>query len=344
MGSLQQPSIRERRLLQGWSQAELAGRVGVSRQALNAIEGGRAQPSVGTAIDLARELGCTVEALFVSVAPRRLPVPPPDAPVGTRFWLAEVRGRIRAHRLDGSTGEAADAVVVAGGRKFEPLGGSGWSRTLLLAGCDPALRILALRAGNARWLQAGTGGAVEMFLGREIHLAGVHSLTERDRRRVRGAVLIHLATWPLGMAVRRGNPLGVRSIADLGRPDVRLINREQGASARLLLERLLGKFGLQRRQVRGFENEAHSHAAVAQAVLLGAADVGLTTQAAASAAGLEFHQLSEESFNLLVDPADTERPEVGGLWATARSEAFRRDVGSLPGYGTSRSGEVVDAS
>jgi molybdate-binding protein/DNA-binding XRE family transcriptional regulator len=340
MGSSPQPSIRQRRLIQGWSQAELAKRVGVSRQALNAIEGGHARPSIETAIELARALGCTVEALFVSEAPRRLPAPPPGSSAGSRFWLAEVRGRISTHRLDGSSGEAADAVV-ARNRRFEPLGGSGWSRTLLLAGCDPALRILGLRAGNARWLQAGTGSAVEMFLGRQVHLAGVHSLTERDQRRVRGAVLIHLATWPLGLAVRRGNPLGVRSVADLGRPEVRLINRERGASARLLLERLLADAGLQHRQIRGFADEVRSHAAIAQAVALGAADAGLTTQAAAAAAGLEFRQLSEESFNLLVDPGDAERPQVRALLATARSEEFRRDVGSLPGYGTSRSGQLV---
>jgi putative molybdopterin biosynthesis protein len=341
MSSRPKPSIRQRRLIQGWSQAELAKRAGLSRQALNAIEGGHAQPSVDTAMQLARALGCTVEALFVGEAQRRLPAPPPGAPAGSRFWLAEVRGRISAHRLDGSSGEPADAVVIAGKRRLEPLGRSGWSRTLLLAGCDPALRILGLRAGNARWLQAGTGNAVEMFLGHQIHLAGVHSLTERDQRRVRGAVLIHLATWPLGLAVRRGNPLGVRSVADLGRPEVRLINRERGASARLLLERLLAEVGLQHRQVRGFAEEVRSHAAVAQAVALGAADTGLTTQAAAGAAGLEFRQLSEESFDLLVDSGDAERPEVLTLLATARSEEFRRDVGSLPGYGTARSGQPV---
>jgi molybdate-binding protein len=291
---------------------------------------------------LARELGCGVEALFLTERPRRLPPPPSDAPAGTRFWMAEVRGRIRAHRLEGNEGEVADAVRAATGRRLEPLGGFGWARTLLLAGCDPALRTLALRAGSARWFQAGTGTAVDLFLKGQVHLAGVHSLTERDRRRVKGALRVHLATWPLGLAVRRGNPLGVRGIADLGRPEVRLINRERGASARLLLERLLAEVGLRHGQVRGFEDEVRSHAAVAQAIALGAADAGLTTQAAAGAAWLEFRPLSEESFNLLVNAADIGCPEVRGLLSTARSGAFRRDVGSLPGYGTSRSGEVVE--
>ena len=74
---------------------------------------------------------------------------------------------------------------------------------------------------------------------------------------------------------------------------------------------------------------------------LGAADVGVTTEAAAAAHGLELRQLSEESFNLVVRPDELARPEVQGLLAVARTPAFRRDVGALPGYGTSRSGQPV---
>jgi DNA-binding XRE family transcriptional regulator len=46
------------------SQAELAHRTGISRQALGAIEAGIYQPSVSVALNLARELGETVESLF----------------------------------------------------------------------------------------------------------------------------------------------------------------------------------------------------------------------------------------------------------------------------------------
>jgi putative molybdopterin biosynthesis protein len=332
--------IRERRLLQGWTQAELARRLGVSRQAFNAIEAGRAQPSMQTALALARLLGCTVERLLAPEA-RATDLPPlrAEAP-GARFWLAEVDGRVHPHRLDASSGEAADAVVDAQ-RRLEMLDTESWRGLLLIAGCDPALRTLAVRAGRARWMATGTGNAVSLFLDRRIHLAGVHSLTDRDRRRVRGAVTLHLATWPLGFAVRRSNPLGIERADDLGRREVRMVNRERGASARMLLDRMLREVGLVPEAVRGYRDEVLGHAAVAQAVALGAADVGVTTQAAAQAHGLDFRQLSEESFNLLVHPDDVERPELRGLLATARSTGFRRDVGALPGYGTSRSGEWV---
>jgi putative transcriptional regulator len=69
--------IRERRLLQGWTQAELAQHLGVSRQAFNAIEAGRAQPSVETALALARLLGCTVERLLAPDTPQGSAIPLP---------------------------------------------------------------------------------------------------------------------------------------------------------------------------------------------------------------------------------------------------------------------------
>jgi len=333
--------IRERRLLQGWTQAELAHRLGVSRQAFNAIEAGRAQPSLETALALARLLGCSVERLLEPETSDAAGLPPLRAEMpGARFWLTEVDGRVHAHRLDASSGEAADAVVDAQ-RRLELLDAESWRGLLLVAGCDPALRTLALRAGRARWMSTGTGNAVSLFVERRIHVAGVHSLTDRDRRRIHGSVALHLATWPLGFAVRRGNPRGIQRADDLGRPEIRMVNRERGASARLLLDRMLREVGLVPEAVRGYRDEVQGHAAVAQAIALGAADVGVTTQAAAQAHGLDFRQLSEEAFNLLVHPDDVERPEVRGLLATARSTAFRRDVGALPGYGTSRSGEWV---
>jgi putative transcriptional regulator len=56
--------IRERRESQGWSQAELADRLAVSRQTVNAIETGKYDPSLPLAFKLARLFGEPIETLF----------------------------------------------------------------------------------------------------------------------------------------------------------------------------------------------------------------------------------------------------------------------------------------
>lgn len=62
--------LRVLRAERGWSQAELAGRIGVSRQAVNAIETGKHDPSLGLAFRLARLFGMAIEDLFEDGGPR----------------------------------------------------------------------------------------------------------------------------------------------------------------------------------------------------------------------------------------------------------------------------------
>jgi len=56
--------IRELRAGQGWSQADLAERLDVSRQTVNAIETGRYDPSLPLAFAISRLFGLPVEAIF----------------------------------------------------------------------------------------------------------------------------------------------------------------------------------------------------------------------------------------------------------------------------------------
>ncbi len=55
------PALRSER---GWSQADLARRVGVSRQTINAIENGRYDPSLPLAFALARAFSRSIESIF----------------------------------------------------------------------------------------------------------------------------------------------------------------------------------------------------------------------------------------------------------------------------------------
>ncbi len=56
--------IRVFRAEQGWSQADLADRLGVSRQTVNAIENGRYDPSLPLAFRIGRVFGVAIEEVF----------------------------------------------------------------------------------------------------------------------------------------------------------------------------------------------------------------------------------------------------------------------------------------
>lgn len=60
--------IRALRAERSWSQADLAERLGVSRQTVNAIETKRYDPSLPLAFGIARLFGMPIEAIFDAAA------------------------------------------------------------------------------------------------------------------------------------------------------------------------------------------------------------------------------------------------------------------------------------
>src|SRR5713226_10117407 len=56
--------LRLARQARGFSQQQLAGMAGVSRQAVSAVESGQSDPSLRVALALAQALGMTVDELF----------------------------------------------------------------------------------------------------------------------------------------------------------------------------------------------------------------------------------------------------------------------------------------
>ena len=82
--------IRRLREAAGWTQAELARRVGLTRQAFCRMEGGAWLPNTAVALRLARELGTSVEDLFGGGTETELRADP-QAPRSPRLELARVR-------------------------------------------------------------------------------------------------------------------------------------------------------------------------------------------------------------------------------------------------------------
>jgi len=57
-------TLRELRAERRWSQGELADRLDVSRQTINALETGKYDPSLPLALRIARLFGTSVEEIF----------------------------------------------------------------------------------------------------------------------------------------------------------------------------------------------------------------------------------------------------------------------------------------
>ena len=69
--------LRELRAAKGWSQSDLAEKLAVSRQTVNAIENERYDPSLPLAFAIARVFHLRIEDVFT---PDAEPPPPADEP------------------------------------------------------------------------------------------------------------------------------------------------------------------------------------------------------------------------------------------------------------------------
>lgn len=281
-----------------------------------AIESGRPGPGerMPSLRELARAEGCAPgtavrayaqlrDAGIIGRRDRSRSVVTPQGPARARAW----RAATPALRLAGSDDPALDLLLRLVGDRVAPAPGARGSvngLTQLARGDADGATIHLLHAGSGRHN--------DPFVRRV--LAG------------EPVVVVHLWRREQGLVLPRGNPLGIRGVADLaGR---RLAWRGPGTGSRLLLQRLLREAGLRPRPDLGEPSD--SHLAVATAVATGAADAGLAVRAAAEAADADWIPVTVEPFELALraDALAAAGPLLDALAASATQPL----LGALPGY------------
>src|ERR1700676_4193048 len=106
--------------------------------------------------------------------------------------------------------------------------------------------------------------------------------------------------------------------AALAAPACIMVNRNQGADTRILIDRLLGEA-----RPDGYWNQPRSHNAVAAAVAQHRADWGMTIAPVAHASGLGFIPLAEEHYDFALVTARKQRPAVQAFLQALASEQGR---------------------
>jgi putative molybdopterin biosynthesis protein len=367
--------LRLARQVRGFSQQQLAGMAGISRQAVSAVESGVSDPSLRVALALAHALGLTVEELFGPGSPAPLVAASPLAPLGTaggRVALAPVGDIFVALPLSGATatragflpaGGRADPAArdsVAGGGQAGDAPAAGSVRpigpprpTLVVAGCDPALPLieapLALLDPPVAfaWWPCASSEALRLAADGLVHVAGAH-LRDRDgdyntgpasELLRNGAEVIRFCSWREGLVLRPELAGGISGVGDLPGSGLRLVNRDPGSEARRVLDRELADNGIDPAGLPGYDTRATGHLEVAAAIAAGIADVGVASEPAALAYGLAFVPLTEERFDLVIPAAQAGSREVQAMLRVLSSPWLLDQLASLPGYDPSRCGE-----
>jgi excisionase family DNA binding protein len=154
-------------------------------------------------------------------------------------------------------------------------------------------------------------------------------------------VILNLAHREQGLIVKKGNPLGIKTLNDLTDKKISFVNRQEGSGTRVLLDYRLKENGIDPWKITGYDKIAHTHMEVALEVFSGSADAGIGIYAAVKLLGLDFIPLATERFDLVI-PSDifTSGP-VKALREVLNSEDFKSNVARMAGYEIHDTGKIM---
>ncbi len=370
--------LKALRTHKGFSQGELAARAGITRQAVSSIESNLYLPTTAVALHLASVLACRVEDLFSigtveDIVEGKLigHLPQRDLKASSiRVKVSMVGSKMVVRPVSG-LGEALSFTVPTDGYVVEAEGQtSGMTvrvklsrgrqaieQAIAVAGCDPAIFLAGEHMKRHKdqtslvgWTM-GSMAALQALQQGEVHVAGLHLFDPTTgesnlpflRRALKGSnyEVVTFATWEEGLLVRAGNPKSIRAVSDVADPNVTLVNREEGAGARLLLDQRLRAAGVNYQHVRGYGTVVASHFEVARAIASRQADVGIGIRSAAQIFGLDFVPLQAARYDLVVPKAYLKsHPTLAHLFETLVSRPFRNEIEALGGYDTSETGKL----
>lgn len=183
------------------------------------------------------------------------------------------------------------------------------------------LTVRSIAVGSLGGLAAARRGECDLA---PIHLFDDKSETYNTPYLVEGLELVPGWRRMQGIVFRKDDKrfegLGAKQAvaAALADPSCIMVNRNQGAGTRILIDRLLGGA-----RPEGYWNQPRSHNAVAAAVAQHRADWGMTIAPVAHAVGLGFIPLAEEHYDFALVTARKQRPAVQAFLDALGSDEAR---------------------
>lgn len=196
----------------------------------------------------------------------------------------------------------------------------------------------------------GSMGGIRALRRNLCHIASSHLLQENGQDYNFGFAKEELEQLPAvvnfcqreqGLLLAKGNPKKIKTVADLGQPDIKIVNRPLGTGTRLLLDTELTKAGIKGEQIDGYHRELHRHLDVGLEVLSGRADAGPGIKAVAGLLDIDFVSLRWERFDFLISKERFFEKGVQLFMGLLHESAFRELAQDLAGYDLSICSRMV---
>ncbi|UCG08198.1 MAG: helix-turn-helix transcriptional regulator [Desulfobacterales bacterium] len=196
----------------------------------------------------------------------------------------------------------------------------------------------------------GSMGGLQALRKNLCHMASSHLLQEDEteynfdfafKELDKMPAVVNFCRREQGILVAKGNPKSISTVADLGRPGIKIVNRSLGTGTRLLLERELKKAGLKGEKIDGYANEVQRHLDLGIEILSGRADAGPGIRAVAGLLNLDFLPLRWERFDLMISKERFFDENIQGFLGLLHEKTFKTLSDEICGYDLSLSGKMV---
>lgn len=217
---------------------------------------------------------------------------------------------------------------------------------------DPLLEWAIRESGSSMAMQ--TTGSLEgltRFSDGEAMMCGMHVLDVdsgdynipviKNTLHDQEIVVIEWAWREQGLVVSKGNPLMIKTLADLVGKKAKLIDRQNGSGSRILLDYLLARAGLDKTAIACADKPARTEMDLGLTISSGKADAGLAVSPVARQLHLDFIPLARERFDLVMRRYDYFEPPIQKLLSFCQTATFFEKVKEIGGYDTKGLGNVV---
>ncbi|MCY8515386.1 substrate-binding domain-containing protein [Bacillus atrophaeus] len=231
---------------------------------------------------------------------------------------------------------------------------SGEKETVIISGQDVSMDLLskhlekAIKETPLRKYSGSLNSLIEMYRGQcdivSLHLydaeTGQYNIPY-VKRILSGEpfCLINAVIRQAGLYVQKGNPQNIQGWEDLKRTDIRIVNREKGSGARVLLDEQLGVLGIKPSGVKGYNDIVTDHFSAASQVSRGQADAGVGAQHAAHMGNADFIPLIEEQYDIVILKKNQKLLDT--VTDILSSKEYKSHLSQLNGYDTKMSGRMV---
>ncbi len=209
------------------------------------------------------------------------------------------------------------------------------------------LKMRIINVGSTGGLSAIKNGIADIAGVHLLHESGIYNIPFLEKFGIEDAILVKGYLREQGLMVRPDSKIcGFKDIIN-----ARFINRNTGSGTRVMTDMKLKDITKTRNisfedlinGIKGYHTEAKTHSAVAAAVKLGKADVGVGIKTAAQFNGLKFIKIADEEYDFVIPKRLIDSREICRFVDALRSREFKEKL--PPGLRVyERTGEIVSTN